>query len=536
MPLPDNNTPWPLPGTNTKLLADMKEHAAWFSGDPERLRDFYGSSSVRTNRPSRQVRDGFVTRVSRWFWGRRAADNSTAERVQLHVPLAGDIATTSADLLFSESPQIEIPEAHGDPMVEQDDATDEVRDRIRQDQATRAQALVTQARLEEIIELAGVHNTFLEMAEVSSAIGGSYLRPVWDQEVADHPLLTVMQADDAMPEFKFGVLTAVTFHRVLARDGDRVIRHLERHERGIILHGLYEGTNETVGRKIALTDHPETKGLAAALTDGDEIKLEGFDGLFVRYLPNMLPNRKYRGAYQGRSDLQGIEGLMDALDETYTSWQRDIRVGQARVIVSQQYLTGPTRAGDGATFNLDKELYTALDFDPTDKTPGITPVEFEIRSDQFLSTATSIIERAVSNAGYSARSFGLKSDEGPATATEIRSRERKSFATKAKKERYLKEPIADIMEIMLFIDKAVFGGKHEVLRPRVGISDSIAETQRELAESAQLLMSAEAASIKTRVQMVHPDWSDEEVMQEVELIKAESQFAVPAFNLPGDEG
>jgi hypothetical protein len=527
VPLPESNTPWPLPGTDEKILEEMREHAAWYAGDPKGLKDFYGG--VRNGlSPSQQVRGRAAGHRGRWWWSRRGSDEaSQSEKVQLHVPIAGDIATTSADLLFAEAPQIEIPEAHGDTGADEPAGGDN---------ATNSAAKVAQGRLEEIIEEAGVHNTFLEMAEVAAGIGGAYLRPVWDVDIADHPLLTVVQADDATPEFRYGVLNAVTFHRILLRDGRRVLRHLERYEMGVIFHGLYEGTETSLGNVIPLTEHPETKGLAGVVAEGNAIQLDGFAGLFVRYIPNMLPNRKHRKAYQGRSDLQGIEGLMDALDETYSSWMRDIRVGQARVIVSQQYLTGPRKAGEGATFNVDKEIYTALDFDPTDKTPGITPIEFELRAEQHAATALNLLERAVSNAGYSAQSFGLKGDGSAVTATEIRARERKSFSTKAKKERYIKGPLAEILEIMLFIDKAVFGGKHEVLRPRVGISDSIAETQRELAESAQMLMSAQAASIKTRVQMVHPDWSDEEVNQEVELIKAEEAASVPSFNLPGEEG
>lgn len=530
MPLPEGKTTWPLPGTSPKMRKEMQEHAAWYSGDPDRLRDFYGGS-ISQPRPSQQS-SGLAARLSKWFWGRRAADNSSqSEKVQLHVPLAGDIATTSADLLFSEAPQIEIPEAHGESV---DTGTPE--NPNPGDNATPTAAKIAQARLEEIIEEAGVHNSLLEMAEVAAAIGGAYLRPVWDQELAPHPMLTVIQADQASPEFRFGVLSAVTFHREVSRNGNEVWRHLEKHEKGVIFHGLYVGSDEELGRKVSLADHPETAAIADALTDGDEIRVEGIDSLFVRYVPNMLPNRRHRGAYQGRSDLQGIEGLMDALDEVYTSWMRDIRVGQARLIVSSDYLTAPAKAGDGATFNIDKELFTALNMEPTDNTPGITPVEFEIRASQHAESALNILERAVSNAGYSAQSFGLRGDGGPVTATEIRARERKSFATKAKKERYVVPPIADVLEIMLAIDKAVFGGKHEVLRPRVGISDSIAETTMEMAGSAQMLMAAEAASIKTRVKMVHPDWSDEEITQEVEAIKAESSITVPALPFPGDEG
>ena len=72
------------------------------------------------------------------------------------------------------------------------------------------------------------------------------------------------------------------------------------------------------------------------LTNGDEIET-GIKRLTAVYVPNMLPNRLYRGSFLGRSDFSGVEGLMDALDECYTSWIRDLRLGRGRIIVPSEY-------------------------------------------------------------------------------------------------------------------------------------------------------------------------------------------------------
>ena len=98
---------------------------------------------------------------------------------------------------------------------------------------------VAQDRLEELVEESGIHNLLLEGLEWSSALGGHYLRPVWDKNLTDRPLLSVVRADEAVPEFRFGVLTAVTFHQKLPSDDDQIYRYLERHEPGKILVGLY---------------------------------------------------------------------------------------------------------------------------------------------------------------------------------------------------------------------------------------------------------------------------------------------------------
>ncbi|MCL4293905.1 MAG: capsid protein, partial [Acidimicrobiia bacterium] len=77
-------------------------------------------------------------------------------------------------------------------------------------------------------------------------MGGVYLRTVWDTQVADHPMLDVVHADRAVPEFRWGRLVAVTFWRTLTADRAAAVvwRHLERHEPGVIFHGLFEGSPE----------------------------------------------------------------------------------------------------------------------------------------------------------------------------------------------------------------------------------------------------------------------------------------------------
>src|SRR5690606_22958810 len=154
----------------------------------------------------------------------------------LHVPVAGDIAETSADMLFSEVPQISIPEAH--------------------EERAASDAIKTQDRLWKLIDDGGIHNRLLEAAESASALGGVFIGPSWDTSVADMPILRVVQADSALPEFRWGMIQAVTLWRIVEDDGDSVWRHIERHEPGVILHGLYRGSTDDLGRRVPLTSHP----------------------------------------------------------------------------------------------------------------------------------------------------------------------------------------------------------------------------------------------------------------------------------------
>ncbi len=75
---------------------------------------------------------------------------------------------------------------------------------------------------------------------------------------------------------------------------------------------------------------------------------------------------------------------------------------------------------------------------------------------------------------------------------------------------------------MLATDKTVLG--HAKVEPgvvKVQFADGVSESPEALARTATLLQQAEAASIGTRVGLVHPDWTPEQIADEVAAIQAE---------------
>jgi A118 family predicted phage portal protein len=492
MPLPSNpRAPWP-PKEWAPLQKDLDEASVWYGGDPKKLADFY-TSTERQMSPTDQIR----------LWGRRRFDLTKPKPKRLHVPVAADVAAASADLLFGEAPTLTIPEAH------QANASSE--------------AKAAEDRLGVIVEDNDIIPALLEGAEVCAGIGGIYLRPVWDQQVADFPMLDIVHADRSIPEFRFGVLTAVTFWTVLHDDNNVVVRHLERHESGVILHGLYVGDDSTLGAKVPLTADAATAELE------DVVQLPAaINGLAVRYVPNVLPNRKHRRWPVGRADTSGSETLMDAIDETFTSWLRDIRVGQARIVVPSEFMDRAGR-GAGATFDGDREVFTTLDIDPNHMAnAGITPVEFIIRHEAHLATSLALFDRIVTTAGYSPQTFGLHIEGAAESGTALRVREGRTLRTKSRKERYFDQAVADVGEIMLIIDREVLGHSDtQVMRPRLGFADSLINDPSELAQTIDLLARANAVSIETRVRMAQPDLDEPEVIAEVRRIRDDQGLNLP---------
>lgn len=499
MPLPENNVPWPPPQYAPEL-ADMAVDDAWYSGDKTKLNQVYALQGYGPGARERDER-GRPWRI--WERPKRAGVRDN----RLHVPLAADIAAMSASLLFSEPPKLTFT------------------------------STATQDRWNEIAEASGVNNVLREGAEVASALGGVALRVTWNSDLAQRPIPTAVHADGVIPEQQFGITTAVTLWREVLRAGDTVVRHLERHEPGLILHGLYEGTQTSLGQKVPLTEHEATAGIVDSLDadgPGDSIQT-GIPMLTCQYIPNMRPNKKFRRSPLGRSDWQddGIRDLFMSLDETYTSWMRDVRLGKARLVAPAGFLTSEG-AGQGVSFDDDREVWTPINTSPTSG-EGLTEVQFAIRVAEHEQTWKALSRKAVESAGYAAQSFGL-GDKTAVTATEVVAEERRSMITRDQKSGYWKPGLGDIVQAALLLDRALGFSTVEAERPLIEFGDSVSEDPKTLAETIELLARAQAVSTETKVRMRNPDWDDTAVREETERILKETGQLVNDPAATGAEG
>lgn len=502
MPLPAGNTAWP-PAELAEITPKIAEWDAWWTGDSTKLERAYTGTgrhgtAVNRVRPSQRA-GGVIGAVSRFFWGRPATDLTKADAPRLHVPLAADIAQASADLLFADEPLFTSEHA------------------------------ATQEALDAYIE-DGLVSVLAQAAEVGAALGPTYLRVCWDTSISTRPFLDSVDADAAWPEFRHGRLTACTFWWRVKGDGSRVWRHLERHEldtqgNGVILHGLYEGDDKNLGSPRPLTDIPALQGIADAL-DADQVINTSTPGLAVVHIPNQMPARTWRndpvGRHLGRSDLDGIEPMLDALDEAWSSMMWDLRAGKGRILAADSVLddNGP---GAGASFDVDRAVFTPLNVLQGREQSGlpIEVVQFAMRIDDHAKVIAELVTQILRTAGYSASTFGDHGD-GVATATEIKSREKRSLLTRDRKLRAWRPAVVRILRKLAAVDAALMSaGTLEPDTIRVAFADAVQETPLELAQVGAAWRAAQAASTGTIVAYMHPDWDKEQVDTEVRDILAE---------------
>lgn len=501
MPLPLIDAPWPPPELK-RAIDQFRVWDAWWSGSPDQLAQVYGGQygGGFINRPT-QWAGGVAGFLSRMWWGRPTPANEPEEK--LHVPLAGDLCRTAADMLFSEP----LKATADDPALDE--------------------------RLEDLLDDTG-QAKLIESAEVVAALGGGYLRPVYDKTISDRAWLDTVAPDAALPVWRWGRLAEVTFWRTVQAGDGWVWRHLELHVPGWIVHALYRGTDSEIGRPVPLEDCAATAGYAPLVNEAGAIET-GYPLLDVTYVPHLLPNRTWRTspllAPMGRSVLDGCEGLMDALDMTYSSWIRDIDLGKGRVIVPGTWMDdqGP---GRGATFDPNRRWFAPVPGALKMERPEV--VQFSIRVNEHRDTASSLVSQVLRHAGYAEQTFGEMGNTA-ATATEVVARERRSFITRGRQIGYWRPALAErALPALLAVDAYAFG-RPLTSAPDVHVefADSVQEDMLAVANTLKILNDAGAVSVDTRVRMTHPEWSEDQVLAEIALIQGET---APAVGAPFDYG
>lgn len=508
MAMPVFSGEWP-PKPWDDAAREFDIFTSWWTGDVDALETIYSSPNYVAPRPS-QLMGGVRGALARFWYGKPMVQ----DQKRLHVPAASDIATTSADLLFGQPPSW---------LFNEGDAAD---------------LAGAQTRLNEIMDGADTVAKLLEAAELQAALGGVYLRLLWDKTVWDKVVIDSVAPDAAIPEWRYGQLVAVTFWSVVAKDKRGTWRHLEHHSPGKIEHALYLGDDGSIGREMPLESLDATKWAA------DRPVVEtGVDGLTACYIPNVRPARRWRNtpglSALGRSDFEGVEPLFDALDEVWSSWMRDIELAKGRLFVAEEALSdnGP---GRGATFDPEQKIFTGVPGNAMLPEDGpnqmVQAQQFEIRVEEHAKTCDKLLKQILRAAGYSAGDFDDSETAGSITATEVSARKDKSNTTRGRKILYWQSELPKLASVALRLDSVTFGRPDYGIKadPEMKFPVRVDQDPVALSTAISNLRAARAISTETAVRMYHPNWSNEEVDEEVQRILEEQERE--ALEVPDPDG
>ena len=500
MPDYEPNQTWP-PAPYAQSNHDIEVWRAWWAGDVEKLTEHYSTIATHSRPGNAQL---MGEGRDRYFWGRSNEQGANRR----HVPMPAAVTSAVADLLFSKPPRIA-------PGPEDEKNSD------------------LAARMDKIFGAKSYAATLSEAAELQSYSGSIFLRPWWDSSLTDHVVPSHVPADRAVPEFRHNYLTAVTFWNIVSNpDETPIIRHLERHEPGKIIHRLYEGTESTLGERVALTEHPATAWLAEPESgaDKDGTVHTGLDEIDVVHIPNVLPARRWHGinglSQLGRSDFEGIESAFDELDETWSSWLRDVEDGKSRLFIEEDALIdlGP---GRGGAFDQERHLYTKtqtpLGAAADSNGQQIEQVKFDIRYQEHAQTMAEIRAHVMEHVGLSQRFFNDSLLSPGITATQVNSENAKSESTRSKRINFWNEGLIRFVQIVMKLDAIHFDtGLMLTDPPEIHFAANLVETEGERMQRAGMAVAQKVLSRRQAVERINPDWTKQQIDDELEAIKEDA--------------
>lgn len=470
-----------------------KEWEVWYSGNPERLVNYY----------SHKIEDLFF-RTEDIFWGRAGSENLETWETALHCPLAGDIAQTSSNLLFSEIPV------------------------IRYDENTEAGK-----RLKLFIIENNFYSKLQEGAELTAALSGCFLKLDVNRNISQVPILSIITPLKAFTRFCYDRLVEVLFYREVRteQDGEVIYRLFENRKNQnnslIIEYKLYKGSKDRLGKEIELNMLEETQDL-------ENISISNMVGLGVVYVPNMKPNKLAPSSSLGINDYSDCITLMDSLDLSWTSLIRDIELGLGQILIDEELISRDQNfyTSDGKSYlnNFSKfqKSFLKLNFDKKsmsgDNVKPIEIMQFDMRVSEHLQAIEGITIETISRCGYSPNTFGYNiSGTGKDSGTALKIKERKSFFTRGRKENYWVNAIFKLLMQVQYLDNAIGLKLYNVEENlSINLEDSILVDTNEQSNTIKNLDQAKAISTYLKVKMQYPTWTESEIESEVLRINDEN--------------
>lgn len=429
-------------------------------------------------------------------------------------PLADRIANAYADLLFGEDPEIT-------PGSDDDDDN-----------------------MTELIEANALPSELRRAAADSSSEGEIWWRIYTDPMQAERPLVEFVSRLDVVPLFRGRKIVACAFVSTLTPEelqrekGVTEIvqyRHIEIQTDTLTWNLLYKGSMHTLGVQMKLKDHPETADFP------DEWK-HGIPEMLAGRVPNKL-GRDWR---LGVSDFAGVKDQLLDLNEARSIMAENARLtAKARMVVPMEAVkNGEFDAGS------DVIVHEGLDLDLSGRAPGPYAVlEFNFQAGALLEHINSLTSTALTRVGLAEQFVGSANGafEGNAgaTGTALRTRLIPTTLAAQGKGRFWDDALPKILHLLARVDALptrLGGFDHQwsseeppaIERGSVLPEDLVEETNRHVAA-----VGGEVESIETAVRQLHPDWSEEEITNEIDRIKEDraaglTEPAPPGFTPRGN--
>lgn len=369
--------------------------------------------------------------------------------------------------------------------------------------------------------------------------GEAYWKLHTNIAVADYAQLTWLSRLDTVPLFYGDQLLAAAFvterRRVmeLYRQGDKdqmevVYRHAEIHTDQRVVNVLYRGTNDELGARIPLDQITETAGYA-------EQWLHGLPMLAGRVVNDLDDDDTI-----GIGEYDAVVDELLALNEAMTIAVENARLtGKDRIFSAGRFMQS-----DGS-FDASLEVFQVEPDDSTmgegDAKPPVVAIEKKYDAQALWFHITKLVKTIVNSCGLVPQWIGEDVEGHGETGLAIRLRFIPTTNSAKGKTREWSHAVPHIVDLQLRVaalpvDQGGFG--RDVAQdepPAVEFADPIpADQSRDLIDVAAATTS-EVMSRYIGVKTLHPEWTDEQIEEELARIDKDKEAGLlqpmpPGFN------
>lgn len=451
-----------------------------------------------------------------WDSGKRA------EAQFLIDPMPSRISTAYSSLIFGRSPEI---------------TTEDESD---------------QGRMDDLAEGNNFRSEFSRAARTASSEGEVWWRWRVDPKLADVPVLEWFSRTAVYPLWIGSRLAAVAFINRLSDTSTSRWRLFEIHEvdpevGGRVEHVLYREPRNTtdsvvvtstgdkteevfrLGERVALTAHPEAENLAVEW-------VHGLPSLIAGRIVNMFGSDPKIGV----SDYFDPEDYLLELDVIASIAHANLELtARKRAIVPIARVDGETGAVDlGEQVLVPTTADRGMPGETAGKSQQFQILEYEFDADALVTWKREAERTAVTRAGLDLQYTGVESADGRAdSGTALRIRLIPSVAAGEERAGDWDFRLPQILTIGQQLDHLPPGDQENLANtggfgrpwakpdepPSVNRGSSLPEDRTEGTERRSTAVGAKIMSIETAVREDHPDWSDDEVKNEIGRIGKDAQ-------------
>lgn len=485
----------------------ITEYKVWNTGNSFLLRQFYYTAV------------GFdeLYKTLNYFWR-----NAPAEYIKKHSGIPQQISNKNGVIIFGGDFKASVN-------VYKKDENGNISNDI--DEAQSKKATET---LNAIIEKSNIMQSLRKQAVIDSWCGHSVAKLNYDLTLSQYPIYEVYDLTQAEVLEKRGIIIGYLFKSYYkVKDIDYCFEEEYTKavdDTAIIFNRLYRMQSDGSRKEVPLTTIPQTAEYEESYMFND---LKDFIA-FAK--PNKLPNNEYSSTPYGASDYQGAIDSFDALDEAYSELYSELRNNKTIRYIPEMMIpkdeNGKAQIRNTGFITNYQAVQGSLDQDAKNKIE-IQPIDDKTES--ILNKYRNALTTAINNAGLSPLALGITGLEA-INAGEASQKERNRVTLETRKDKienywkpYLKHFFTQLLAFNNWMVKKA-GAKQTLdnfdidfdnCDIQLDFGNYIVEDETNIINRWGTAKQAGLASIDTCVRELHPDWTEEQIMNEINLIKYE---------------